>query len=86
MKKIKNFAEIFGKSMLFAVIAVTALTTLSFSADLILRQGITQKSVSLLICAISLLIMITFPRLPTSYHNLVCKPANKLDNLSSAER
>ncbi len=83
MNKLKILAEIFGKSFLLLVLAVEAIGIAVYTQILFREQGITVESVSLLMVAIVLFTLITLPSLPTSYHNLVCKPAEKVENANT---
>lgn len=77
MGKAKIFIEIFGKSILFMVIAVVAFVTLSLTLELFKLEGITFKSITLALITASVWTLIITPDLPTNYHNLICKPAER---------
>lgn len=79
MNKLKIAIEIFGKSFLLLVLAVGAIGVATYTLILFQEQGLTVKTVSLSMMAIVLFTLITLPSLPTSYHNLVCKPAEKAE-------
>lgn len=77
MKKLKIAAEIIGKSLLLMVIAIAAFVAAVYAQISFQEQGATLKSISLGLITLTLFTLVTLPGLPTSYHSLICEPAER---------